>query len=131
MIMIIIMIMRRVVEWDAPRKRARRKRESRAERPRGARSRAGERARRFGFIPQKLDASLRVPRSSASCADSWATAVYTRTPEPLSAIRTLRRLAKASASTRIPFGDHPFKLERRREDQHGPCARMTRAIREE
>ena len=26
----------------------------------------------------------------------------------------------------IPFGDHPLKLERCREDQHGPCARMTR-----
>ena len=31
----------------------------------------------------------------------------------------------------IPFGDHPLKLERHREDQHGPCARMTRTNREE
>ena len=30
----------------------------------------------------------------------------------------------------IPFGDHPLKLERCREDQHGPCARMTRTNRE-
>ena len=30
----------------------------------------------------------------------------------------------------IPFGDHSFKLERCREDQHGPCARMTRTHRE-
>ena len=30
----------------------------------------------------------------------------------------------------IPFGDHPLKLERRREDKHGPCARMTRTHRE-
>ena len=27
----------------------------------------------------------------------------------------------------IPFGDHPLELERYREDQYGPCARMTRA----
>ena len=27
---------------------------------------------------------------------------------------------------RIPFGYHPIKLERDREDYHGPCARMTR-----
>ena len=31
---------------------------------------------------------------------------------------------------RIPFGDHPIKLERYREDLHGPCARMTRTNRE-
>ena len=31
---------------------------------------------------------------------------------------------------RIPFGDHPFKLERCREDEHGPCARLTRTNRE-
>ena len=31
---------------------------------------------------------------------------------------------------RIPFGDHPLKLERYREDSHGPCARMTRTNRE-
>ena len=31
---------------------------------------------------------------------------------------------------RIPFGDHPLKLERYREDYHGPCARMTRINRE-
>ena len=30
----------------------------------------------------------------------------------------------------IPFGDHPLKLERYREDWHGPCARMTRTNRE-
>ena len=30
----------------------------------------------------------------------------------------------------ISFGDHPLKLERCREDQHGPCARMTRTHRE-
>ena len=28
----------------------------------------------------------------------------------------------------IPFGDHPLKLERYREDQHGPCARMDAQI---
>ena len=28
------------------------------------------------------------------------------------------------------FGDHPFKLERYREYQHGPCARVTRTHRE-
>ncbi len=28
----------------------------------------------------------------------------------------------------IPFGIHILKLERYREDQHGPCARMTRKI---
>ena len=31
---------------------------------------------------------------------------------------------------RIPFGDHPLKSERCREDLHGPCARMTRTNRE-
>ena len=35
------------------------------------------------------------------------------------------------AKNRIPFGDHPLKLERYREDLHGPCARMTRTNREE
>jgi len=30
----------------------------------------------------------------------------------------------------IPFGDHPLKSERCREDLHGPCARTTRASRE-
>ena len=30
----------------------------------------------------------------------------------------------------MPFGDHRLKLERHREDQHGPCARMTRTTRE-
>ena len=30
----------------------------------------------------------------------------------------------------IPFGDHPSKLERYREDEHDPCARMTRTSRE-
>lgn len=29
------------------------------------------------------------------------------------------------------FGDHPTKMERNREDLHGPCERMTRANREE
>ena len=31
---------------------------------------------------------------------------------------------------RTPFGDHPFKFERCKEDQHGPWARMTRTTRE-
>ena len=31
---------------------------------------------------------------------------------------------------RISFGDHPLISERYREDQHGPCARMTRTHRE-
>jgi len=30
----------------------------------------------------------------------------------------------------IPFGDHPLNLEQYREDEHGPCARMTRTNRE-
>jgi hypothetical protein len=30
----------------------------------------------------------------------------------------------------IPFGDYPLQVERYREDQHGPCAKMTRADRE-
>ena len=30
----------------------------------------------------------------------------------------------------IPLEDHPLKLERYREDEHGPCARMTRTNRE-
>ena len=30
----------------------------------------------------------------------------------------------------IPFGDHPLELERYREHQCGPCARMTRTSRE-
>ena len=29
----------------------------------------------------------------------------------------------------IPFGDHPLRLERCREDEHGPCARMKAAVR--
>ena len=37
---------------------------------------------------------------------------------------------KAAKCVWIPFGDHPLKLERYREDQHGPCARMTRTNRE-
>ena len=30
----------------------------------------------------------------------------------------------------ILFGDHPFSVERHKEDKHGPCARMTRTNRE-
>ena len=30
----------------------------------------------------------------------------------------------------IPFGDHPLKLERYREDYHGQCARVTRTNQE-
>ena len=32
--------------------------------------------------------------------------------------------------SRIPFGDHLLKLERYREDYHGPCTRMTGTHRE-
>jgi len=42
------------------------------------------------------------------------------------------RLRKENQQTggRIPSGDHPLKLERYREDWHGPCARVTRTNRE-
>ena len=40
-------------------------------------------------------------------------------------------LEKSTGSTWIPFGDHPLTLERYREYQHVPCARMTRTTREE
>ena len=47
----------------------------------------------------------------------------------------MRSLAPASVNKilllhRIPFGDHPLKLERYREYEPGPCARMTRTNRE-
>ena len=35
-----------------------------------------------------------------------------------------------NTSSRIPFGDHPLKLERYREDWHGPSVGMTRTNRE-
>ena len=37
---------------------------------------------------------------------------------------------KTPIGSRIPFGDHPLKSERYREDSHGPGARMTRTNRE-
>ena len=45
-------------------------------------------------------------------------------------IITPRPRGENGARARVPFGDHPLKLERRREDSHGPCARMTRTNRE-
>ena len=38
-------------------------------------------------------------------------------------------LIKVGPPTGFPSGDHPFKLERRKEDGCGPCARTARAHR--
>ena len=40
------------------------------------------------------------------------------------------RVLRFSHMFEVSFGDHPLKLERYREDSHGPCARMTRTHRE-
>ena len=59
----------------------------------------------------------------------WLTCVELIAPRPCS---PKEKEAKKQNKRRswIPFGDHPLKLERCREDKHGPCARMTHTNRE-
>ncbi|OLQ03632.1 hypothetical protein AK812_SmicGene13396 [Symbiodinium microadriaticum] len=100
------------------------------------------------ILPVRFDLELpdsKVKEGAATCPDGWGLVctapiakgeVVIQVPEsaafsarkPLAEGRpsAAQLLSDAGLPERIPFGYHPIKLERDREDYHGPCARMTR-----